>query len=292
MLTESAGCMNPPSVPRHFEPEPISAPSDALPPERAAARPLRRLARFAPDIVGELPDDRLLRLEVNGRFAGTILAIPDAPRELAVGWSFMYGFFDLTDDLGCVTVAGDRVSVMVESGEDVDVRRLQAVGWAEAQPLPAPDVRQRTPFRIGERALLRLIDTTWDAFRRDGAADGYHHVAATSGDDVHCIARDLTADMAVAKVLGWMILHGRERETPVLVVRGIVDRRLIEAAARLGISMIITSAIPTVDAFRAAAGLSLSIVGMALTRTAGLLVDSGHIEEQPSRDDSETPGVG
>lgn len=271
--------MSPLSVPRHFEPEPVSAPLDALPPERAAARPPRRLARFTQDIVGELPDERLLRIDVNGRFAGTVLATPDAPRELAAGWSFMYGFFDLTDDLGCVTVAGDRVSVMVESDEDIDVCRLQAVGWAEAQPLPAADVLHRAPFRIGETALLRLIDTTLDAFRRDGAADGYHHVAATSGDDVYCIARDRTTDMATAKVLGWMILDGRERETPVLMVRGIVDRRLVEAAARLGISMIITSAIPTADAFRAASRLSLSIVGMALTRTAGLLVDAGHIEE-------------
>jgi formate dehydrogenase assembly factor FdhD len=228
-------------------------------------------------VVRELPDECLIRVDVNGCLAGTVLAIPDAPRELATGWAFMYGFFDTRDELGRVTVDVDRVSVMVESGENIDRRRLEAVGWAEPAPMSGPEPAEGEPYSLGEAELLQLIETAWQTFRRDGGNDGYLHVAVASGTDIKCIARDRTIDMAAAKVLGWSLLNGREDDISVLIVRGIVGRRLVEAAARLGISVIVTSAIPTIEAYRAATGLSLSIIGMAMSRSIGLLIDGGHI---------------
>jgi formate dehydrogenase accessory protein FdhD len=228
-------------------------------------------------VVRELPDECLIRVDVNGCLAGTVLAIPDAPRELATGWAFMYGFFDTRGELGRVTVDAERVSVMVESGEDIDLRRLEAVGWAESAPISEPEPSEGEPFYLGEAQLLQLIDATWQAFRRDGGNDGYLHVAVASGSDIRCVARDRTTDMAAAKVLGWALLNGCDEGISVLVVRGIVGRRLVEAAARLGISVIVTSAIPTSEAYRAATGLSLSIIGMAMSRSIGLLIDGGHI---------------
>lgn len=275
-------------MPHCSEPDSSHGSPGAPHPEVAAVRPPRRLVRFAPDIVDELPVARPLRIDVNGCLAGTVLAIRDAPRELGAGWSFMYGFFGLNDDLDRVSVSGDRISVMVASGQDIDRRRLEAAGWAEPQPLPAPRSPRGEPLRIGETALLELIDATWHAFRGDGATDGYIHAAVTSDRYVHCIARDLTTDIAAAKVLGWVILHGREQETTVMAVCGVVDRRLIETVARLGISLVVTSAIATADALRAANGLSLSIVGLALSRTPGLFVDSGHIELLPAEDGPES----
>jgi formate dehydrogenase accessory protein FdhD len=234
---------------------------------------------LSPEVVRELPDESLLRIDVNGGLAGTVLAILDAPRELAAGWTFMHGFFDTCIELGQVTVDGDRVSVMAGSGQDIDRRRLEAVGWAESTPLPEPEPATDESLCMREQDLIQLIDTAWSAFRRDGGNDGYLHVAAASAGEIMCIARDRTIDMAAAKVLGWALLNGQDENISVLIVRGIVGRRLVEAAARLGISVIVTSAIPTVEAYRAATGFSLSLIGMAVSRSMGFLIDGGHIIE-------------
>jgi hypothetical protein len=204
----------------------------------------------------------------------------------------MYGFYELTDHLDCVTLDGDRVSVMVQSGQDIDVRRLEAVGWAPPRYLRHATHTEEERFHIDELALRGLIDATWNAARRDGAADGYMYVAVASAKCVHCIARDLTTGVAAAKVLGWTILEGGERDLSVLLTRGIVERRLIEAAARLGISVVVTSGVPTADAFWAATRLALTIVGMAMSRTPALLVDGGHIEQLPATEDLEPGGAG
>jgi formate dehydrogenase accessory protein FdhD len=247
--------------------------------QTSTGRPPRRLVRFSPEVVRELPDECLIRIDVNGCLAGTVLAIPDAPEELAVGWAFIHGFLDSCDDLDRVTADGNRISIMVACGEDIDRRRVEAVGWAEPGPMSTPEPSESEPFRIRETDLLRLIDESWHAFRRDGGNDGYLHVAVADGHGIRCIARDRTIDMAVAKILGWALLNDADREVSVLIVRGIVGRRLVEATGRLGISLIVTSAIPTAEAYRAATGLSLSMIGMAVSRSMGLLTDGGHITE-------------
>lgn len=246
----------------------------------------RRLVRFAPEVVRELPDERLVRIDVNGCLAGTVLAVPDAPRELAAGWAFIHGFFDDPCELGRITIDRDRVSLMVESGEDIDRRRLEAVGWAEPGPYSTPESTERESFRIGEVRLADLVDATWNAFRRDGGSDGYLHAGVATCTEIRCIARDRTSDIAAAKVLGWMLLDRTDEAASVLLVRGIVGRQLVEAAARIGIALIVTSAILTAEAFRAATGLSMSVIGMATARSMGLLVDGGHIVEWTPKDET------
>lgn len=218
-----------------------------------------------------------MRIDVNGVLAGTIRATPDAPRELAAGWAFMYGFYDHTSHLDRVTARDDRLSVMAESGEDIDLRRLEAVGWAEPNPLPTPEDAMETAFQIEEGDLIDVVDATWHAFRKDRSSEGYVHAAVASVRDVHCVARDRVQEPAVAKVLGWKVLDGRDVSTPMLLLRGIPDRRTVEAAARLGFSMIVSDGVPTKEAFRAALGSSMTLVGLATSRTIGLFVDGGHI---------------
>lgn len=218
-----------------------------------------------------------MRVDVNGVFAGSILAIPDCPRELAAGWAFMHGFFggDVTPDR--VTVDGDRVSIMVASGEDLDRRRLEVVGWAEAQPSDGPDIERDEPFSIDAQRLLDVLDATWHAFRQDGAGEGYIHAAAASADRVCCVARDTNIQMAVAKIFGWMVLERHGVLPEMLIVNGIVERQVVDAAARLGVEVIATGSMPTADAFRAATGSGVSMVGMATSPAARLLIDAGHV---------------
>lgn len=263
------------------EPDPGEPGTSSRSASRAArkAAPARTLARYSPEVLRELPEERYLRVDVNGCLAGSLLAIPDAPRELAAGWAYMHGFFDHPDELNHVSVSGDRASIMVESGEDLDRRRLEAVGWLESPPLASREPSNSEPFCIESAQLMDLIAATWQTFKRDGGAEGYLHAAAASAGEVQCVARDRTMDMAVAKILGWAVLADKLPRMPVMLVRGIVGRKVVEAAASVGVSLIVTSAIPTADAFRAAMGLSLSIVGIAMSKSMGLLVDSGHIVE-------------
>lgn len=238
------------------------------------------VARFAIEsVVAQTPDVRVIRVDVNGCLAGAVRAIPDAPRELAVGWAFMHGFFEAADVLGRVSVRDDRVSIMVDGGEDIDRLRLEAAGWerpshvrAAASFPPRPE-----PLLMDEEAVVRIAAEGFRQFRKDGAVAGYAHAGIASAHSVHCVARDVVAETAAAKVLGWVLCEGQHAESRALIVRGMVDQRLVRAAARCGIELIISDSIPTAPAVREARRLPLSVVGMATSRRLGLFVDGGHI---------------
>lgn len=232
--------------------------------------------RLRPDIVRELPDERLVHIEINGCHAGTVRAVPDALPELGLGWAAMHGFLRLADVPERVTVTDDRVSIMVPREVDVDTGRLAAVGWISADPAPV-ETGAREPVSLTEAGLLALIDAAWSAFRHDDRGDGFQQAAIASPGDVLCIARDRSADLATAKVLGWTLTDGRDTGAAVLLVRGMVGRQIVEGAARWGLGILVSSGLPTAEAYRAAQGLPVTMIGMASARTVGVLADHGHL---------------
>jgi len=260
------------------------APSAA---SQASGNELPRLIRFRHvDAAPELLEERLMRIDVNGCLAGAVQAIADAPRELAVGWAFINGFFELTDAIGQVTACDGRISIMLDGGEDIDRRRVEAVGWLDPRisesgtPIPAD-----RPFTLTERQLLGLVDEAFRQFRADGARAGYVHAAVASADAVHCVARDVHRDLAVAKVIGWTLLEGREHQTDILIVRDVVGVATVRAAVRRGISLVIGGGVPTAPAERIARRAAISIVGMATSPSPGLFGDGGHVIEDDSATD-------
>ncbi len=246
-----------------------------------ASTSIRRLARYQPGVVAELPEEGWLRVEINGVLAGAIHCLPDAQAELALGWAFLHGFFSRPDDVDSVTVHDGRVSLMLGTGVDLDARRLAAVGWRDSlidDDGPAFETAAQ-PFVVHADVLFDLVRDALRAMSADRSRDGFVHAAIASDAMVHCVARDMTVDNAVAKILGWKLRDGREADSPVLLVRGIVDRLVVAAAAGLGVSLIATTGIPTADAFREATGREVSILGMAAHQRPGLLVDAGHVIE-------------
>jgi formate dehydrogenase accessory protein FdhD len=245
-----------------------------------AAASARRLARYEPGVVAELPAESILRIDVNGDLAGAVRCLPDAPAELALGWAFMHRFFDAPDPIDSVTIHAGRVSLMIQSAHDPQRRRVQAAGWVEETPLRLSQPADRPePFVIHADVLMAIVREAVGLMSRDGARDGFVHAAIASDTAVLCIARDREAESAVAKVLGWRLRDGRGADAPFLIVRGIVERLVVEAAYRLGIDLIVTTGIPTADAFREATGREISILGLATSARPGLLVDAGHVVE-------------
>lgn len=229
-----------------------------------------------------LPRSQTIRIEINGILAGAPTALPDAVSEFATGWAFFQRFFDEPGQLTRVSMSGNRVSLMVESGVDIERARFAAIGWASPRDLFAdgdPERSSRTPRAVPVMTELDAIATCQRCFARfeeDGAQAGYRHAALATADNVLCIARDLANDAAAAKVVGWALSHAGDRSASMLVIRGIVDATIVEGAARAGIPIVATDAVPTVAAIAAAESTCTTTLGLALSFRRGLFADGGH----------------
>ena len=233
-----------------------------------------------------LPDPRRIRIEINGILAGAPIALPDAVSEFAVGWAFTHRFFSTPDQLGKISATSGHVSIMIDSGADLDRLKYEAIGW-----IPREDVEvdrlagrsARTPKSVSVMTEMDAIATCQKVFERfdaDGAKAGYRHAALATADEVVCIARDMAADAAAAKVLGWALSTNADCAGSILVVRGILDDQLVDAAARARIPIVATDAVPTPAAIASAGVSCTSILGLALSFRRGLFADGGHLGDE------------
>ena len=232
-----------------------------------------------------LPRRHGIRIEINGVLAGTPMAVPDAVTEFAIGWAFMNRFFSEPEQIGRTSATASHVSLMLDGGADLERLKYEAIGWipradhAMGQDADVSERRARSVAVMSELDAIASSKATFERFDRDGAKAGYLHAGLATGDDVACIARDLESSAAVAKVLGWALTSACERSESMLVVRGVLDVNVVEAASRAGIPIVATDAVPTVGAIEAADLCCVSILGLAQSHRRGLFVDGGHLQE-------------
>jgi formate dehydrogenase accessory protein FdhD len=130
---------------------------------------------------------------------------------------------------------------------------------------------------MSELDAIATCQRTFEQFDRDGARAGYIHAALSTADDVLCVARDVATASAASKVLGWTVSGTTDCAPTILVVRGMLDHLVVDAAARAGIPIVATDAVPTTDAITAGEATCTTILGLCLSHRRGLFIDGGHL---------------
>lgn len=229
-----------------------------------------------------LPDVRTVRIEINGCLAGAADCLAEATREFALGWAFLHGFYSEAGDLSTISGSSGRVAMMLNSGEDVDRLKLEAVGWVTSDedignatelsarpPRAVPFVSQHDTIAVSERAFAR--------FDVDGRSSGLACAALARGDELVVIARDIAPRGAVAKIIGWMMTEDSDAADSILIVSGLIEEIVVEGAVRAGIGIVITDAEPTAAAVRRAAMQGTTVLGLVMSHRRTFFADGGHI---------------
>jgi formate dehydrogenase accessory protein FdhD len=281
MRTQVSSEQDPYATGRRSDPSAADVSTASPPSPRGAVLPrldARKLRRH-------LPETRRIRIEINGVLAGAPIVIPDAVTEFAIGWAFINRFYMSADQVTRVTSTASYVSLMIDSGVDLDQARYEAIGWIPGRNLEggSDDTGSvRRPRAVPVMSELDAIATccrSFDRFADDGARAGYRHVALATSDEVLCIARDVTSGAAAAKVLGWALPNSVDLSASILVASGIVDDLLVTASARAGIPIVATDAVPTVAAIAAAESGCVSLLGLVCSHRRGLFADGGHLDD-------------
>lgn len=229
-----------------------------------------------------LPDVRTVRIEVNGCLVGAAECLAEASREFAIGWTFMHGFYSTADQLGTVSGSSARVAIMVDSGEDLDRRKLAAAGWSvrdddEADGSEASSRLPRTVPFLSQHDVIGLSERALARFDVDGRTSGLACAAIGQDDDLVVIARDIDSRGTVAKILGWIMTNDSDMSASVLIVTGLIDERTVDAASRAGIGVIVTDGEPTAAAARRAANRGTTVLGLVMSHRRSFYADGGHV---------------
>ncbi len=246
-----------------------------------------QVLRVFRDIVArELDAEMTLAIEINGVPVTSLVCLDSALAELGAGWAFIHRFLESPADFSRTTVTANRASVMMHGGRDIE-QHLNVMTGAQhgRQSVPDPWPRDEA-WSIADDVLRDILREAWRVFRHDRMAEGSVHAALASAAGLEVVAFDLTAENAVAKVLGWSLQSGVYPTHEILIVNGLVTRAIVDAAVRIGVLIIATPHVATNDAWRAAHLAGISIVGYMRHRTVGLFHDAGLVVlDSPDEDD-------
>jgi FdhD protein len=223
-------------------------------------------------IVDEVP----VWLEVNGAPAVTWMCTPDQLDELVVGWLHGEGYIQTMADLlemrPCAKELGFWVKVPEEryhAVENAERRRVLAsgcgavttiLGSMSALPrrrVAAPEIELQQM-----RALFKELFARGVRYQETG---GLHAAALTDGEQILYHAEDIGRHNAVDKVIGAMILDGRDPRDSILLVTGRISGELAFKAARAQIALVATPSVPSSIAAEIASATGMTIVGRAVS---------------------------
>ena len=243
--------------------------------EQAQQQSRQRMRLFGHAVLQQLDGETDLAIEINGVPVANIVCMDSALAELAAGWALIHRFCESPSDFDRATANERRASVMVRGGIDILQRRGVLLGERHDQVhVPEPWPRDED-WSIPEDVLLDILREAWGVFRDNRMAEGSMLAALASESAIEVVAFDITAQNAVAKVLGWCLQNSRLPAYELLIMNGLVTRQIVDAAARLGVKVIASPHVPTADAYKTARIAGMSIVGYMRHETVGLFGNPG-----------------
>lgn len=254
--------------------------------ENAQRQSQQRLRVFGPAVLSQLDAESELAIEINGVSVGNVLCMDSALAELAAGWALIHRFLESPLEFDVATSHTNRAAVMIRGGTDISHRRGVLLGERH-EPIRVPEPWPRDEeWTIPDDILLDVLSEAWNLFREDRMIEGSIHAALANQHGVEVVAFDITTQNAVAKVLGWCLIHQRLPAYEIMIVNGLITRPIVDAAARLGVKIIASPNVPTADAFKTSRVAGMSLIGYMRNQTVGMFGDVGLVtfEEQAAPD--------
>ncbi len=217
-------------------------------------------------------DETPFALHVNGVHLVTVLAMPNAVRELTVGFLAYMGLVGSREDLGALEVDYEAGRISVEAAADEsDLRnavRLQISSTCGASVFgPAlPQLAEEaggSDFQIDASHLLsamRGLRSMAPVFSRTGAT---HQAAFTDGERVIHFYEDVGRHNAIDKVIGRALMEGTDLTRGALLATGRLNAEMVVKALRQRVPVAATRSAVTSHALRLAEERGVTVVGFA-----------------------------
>jgi len=216
---------------------------------------------------------------VNGLKLVTVMCLPTALREMAVGLAAYLGLVKKGDDIQEIEVdyAARRVLLNLSATDD-DIRNASqvlisstcgaSIYGGRIQPLPDPV--EPGDFRVALSHILDCLKSLrgmGPVFARAGST---HQAAFSDGKRILLFFEDIGRHNAVDKIIGSALLGGPDLTRGLLVSTGRLSSEMVVKAARQGVPVLASPSGVTTNAIRLADSFGLTFVGFARGGRANL----------------------
>ncbi|HUV29856.1 MAG TPA: formate dehydrogenase accessory sulfurtransferase FdhD [Acidobacteriota bacterium] len=223
---------------------------------------------------GQLPEEKMVRLFLNGRFFSHLLCTPRDLKEFAVGWLFCQEYIDGPDQIDTLGVAScdgsPDISVCLSTPVPSQPSPASLVtptgcggGRIESSQYLRDLVPLTSPLTISAGRLPGIMSMMFRELASRGGGPGVHCAALVTGDDPSAwpMGFDVGRHNAVDKAIGAGLLHGVDFGAAILATSGRVSSDMVLKSARAGVPVVTSQRSVTTLAAEIAAAAGIAVVG-------------------------------
>ena len=233
-------------------------------------------------VEGELIVESPVVLYVNGEVWLTFMCTPNNLEALALGFLYNEGVINSLDQVIDIHIceSGDIIDVWL--GHQVDKpkewkRTSGCTGGYTATDLQSisPEINNRMTLEAGYvRNLIERLFESQDLYSKAG---GVHTSILTDGELVTVMAEDIGRHNSLDKIAGMCLLENINLTKIILLTTGRVSSDMLQKAARIGASIVITRTSPTSLSVELAEKWGITLIGYARRDRFNLYTHPGRI---------------
>ena len=213
----------------------------------------------------DFPDERPIKLIVNGRDLVTLVASPHRPQFLVAGFLRTQGFVRGADDLLVLDVCEEsgeaRVRLRGEIPERLTPVLTSGCGTGVSFTLVAGPARPAPPeTRFTAAAVFAMMREMAMVSERYGRHGGIHSAAASDGTRILFHAEDIGRHNTIDRLAGEALLADVDLAGCLLLTSGRISSEMAAKAASLGVALIASRTSPTDMAVRICEEASIGLL--------------------------------
>ena len=238
-------------------------------PEPYEIIPVEKYTRSGKEFTeGNLITEQPVSLTVNGKVWLTFMCTPTNIEELAVGFLFNEKVISNRDEIADIYVCDKRENVDIWLNSSVEQpknwRRTSgcmggytAAVLEEITPIE-PNQLRLTPEKV--QKLIHQMFESQEVYRKTG---GVHSSALSDGNEIFFQIEDVGRHNTLDKITGKMVLEAYQGKDRVLLLTGRISSEMLQKAARLQASILISRTSPTSLSVDLADKLGITLIGYA-----------------------------
>jgi FdhD protein len=215
-------------------------------------------------IVAEKP----VSLTVNGQLWLTFMCTPSSLDALAVGFLFNEGVINSSDDIASVKSCANKDNIDVWLNFSVE----EPTNWRRTSGCTggytSVKTQSNTPpilngYVISPQKIIELVSELFEKQKIYRQVGGVHTSILCDGEDSFIMAEDIGRHNTLDKIAGRYILEQIEFENKILITTGRVSSEMLQKAARINASIVISRTSPSSLSIEMANDSGITLIGYA-----------------------------
>lgn len=216
----------------------------------------------------QIPVEQAVTLIVNGKPWMELRCTPAMIAELAIGFLYNERLINSAEDVTRVHVCDNADFVEIDTAFPISkpatwIKTTGCGGGQTSRRLEQSEKNDLNEINLNANVITGLLSEFLEAQNTQTTSRGVHCSAISDGTKILLLSDDIGRHNTLDKLMGFLLLTEPSPKPSILLTTGRISSEMLQKAARMGVSVVISFTSPNVYTVHLAQEMDITLVGYA-----------------------------